>query len=115
MSKQAEKMYGNSPKLERDEKGDMAVKKKEASKDKDEEGEAEDQGTGEKVPMLARHSMERHSLHNEHEREHHMHDIHGKGDKKEMHERHEKMFKEMHGRQEKELGTKEKTPEMGKD
>ncbi len=114
MSKMADKMYGDSPKMERDEKsGNMAVKKKDKAMDKDKTGEAEDQGTGQTVPMEVRHSMERHEMHHAQEREHHMHDMGKNGDKKEMHERHEKMMKDMHGRHEKEMGGKEK--EMGKE
>lgn len=107
MGKMADKMYGNSPKMERDEEsGNMAIKKKE-KEGKDMTGEGEDQGSGEHVPVHARHAMERSEMHHTHMREHHMHD-HGKhGDKKEMHERHEKMMKEMHARHEKEMGKKE--------
>ena len=100
---QAKKMYGNSPKLERDEKsGDMAVKRKEKPEEK---AEGEDQGSASGgVPVTARHSMERMELHSKHEREHMMHD-HGKhGDKKELHERHEEEFKAIHAKHEKELG-----------
>jgi hypothetical protein len=102
---QAKKMYGHSPKMERDEDGKMGVKKKAMEKDKG--GEAEDQGTGESIPMMARHAMERNEAHHSREREHHMHDLGKHGDKKEMHERHEKMMKEMHARHEKEHGKKE--------
>lgn len=108
----AKKMYGHSPKLEREEGGKMSVKK-EAKKDKT--VESEDQGTGEQVPMAARHMMERGDMHHAMEKEHHMHDVGKHGDKKELHGRHEKMMKEMHARHEKEMGSKEKTPEMGKD
>jgi len=114
MSKQAEKMYGNSPKLERDEKsGDMAVKRKEKPEEK---AEGEDQGSAEGgIPVTARHAMDRTEMHMKHAREHMMHDAGKHGDKKEMHGRHEEEMKMMHKRHEKELGTKEKTPEMGKD
>lgn len=105
---QANKMYGDSPRLEREESGKVAVKKKTAEKeDKDTTGEGEDQGSGEQMPMMVRHSMERHEMNHAHEREHHMHDMGKHGDKKEMHERHEKMRKEMHSRHEKEMGGKE--------
>lgn len=106
MGKMADQMFGNSPKMERDEEsGKVAIKKKVV--DKDTTGEAEDQGSGEQIPMAARHGMERAEMHMNHQREHHMHD-HGKhGDKKEMHDRHEKMMKEMHARHEKETGKKE--------
>jgi hypothetical protein len=112
---QADKMYGDSPKLERDEGGKMGVKKKSMEK-KDDEAEGEDEaGTGDHLPVMVRHSMERHEMNSSHEREHHMHDMGKHGDKKEMHDRHEKMRKDLHTRHEKEMGSKEKTPEMGKD
>jgi hypothetical protein len=99
--------------MERDaEDGKVKVKKKSGKVDEAND-EAEDQGDGEAVPMLARHAMDRNDMHNAHEREHHMHDLMKKGDKHEMHARHEKAMKEMHARHEKEM--KEKTPEVGKD
>ena len=108
-SKMAEKLYGNSPKMERDEEsGKMGIKKKSAAKEgKDTTGEAEDQGSGQGVPMEVQHSMERHEAHHSREREHHMHDMGKHGDKKEMHGRHEKMMADMHKKHEKELGKKE--------
>lgn len=115
MSKMADKLFGSSPKMERDEEsGKMSVKKKVAAKEgKDPTGEAEDQGSGQQIPMEVRHSMERHELHHSHEREHHMHDMGKHGDKKEMHSRHEKMRGDLHKRHEKEMsGHQEK--ETGK-
>ena len=112
---QAKKMYGHSPKLERDGEGKMSVKKEAKKETKDKTGEAEDQGSGEQVPMEVRHSMERHDMHHAHERAHHMHDMGKHGDKHEMHERHMDEHKAMMKRHEKEMGSKEKTPEMGKD
>ena len=108
MAKMADKMYGSSPKMERDEKsGDMKVKKKAAEKEgKDTTGEAEDKGSGQEVPM-ARHAMDRLSLHHKHENEHM---AHKGGDKKEMHKRHQAEMASMHKSHE-----KEHTPEMGKD
>lgn len=114
MSKMSEKMYGNSPKMEREESGKMAVKKKVAEKDgKDMTGEGEDKGSGEAVPMAARHMMERSDMHGRHEKEHALHD-HGKhGDKHGMHERHRTEMASMHKAHEKEM--KEHTPEMGEE
>ena len=116
MSKIADKMFGNSPKMERDGEK-MVVKKKAAEKEgKDTTGEAEDQGSGEAVPMMVRHAMERSDMHHAHERAHHMHDVGKHGDKKELHATHEKMMKDLHSRHEKEMGgKKEHTPEMGKE
>ena len=103
MSKQSERMYGNSPKLERDESGEVKVKK---SKEKAPEG-GEANGGAEGIPVLVKHSMERAELHHKHEKEHHMHDL-GKehSDKKALHEKHEREFEELHERHEKELGAK---------
>ena len=103
MSKQSERMYGNSPKLERDESGSVKIKKSET---KAPEG-AEANGGGEGVPVLVKHAAERAELHHKHEHEHHMHDL-GKEstDKKDLHEKHEREFSEMHERHEKELGKK---------
>ena len=115
---QAKKMYGHSPKLEREEGGKMSVKKGEKEKSPEMGKESENEsGSGDALPVHVRHSMDRHHLHAKHETEHSMHDHMEHGGKKEMHERHEKEMKEMHHRHEKELGDgeKEKTPEMGKD
>lgn len=103
MSEMSKKMYGNAPKLERDdEDGKVKVKKSDKSEDKEAttEGGAESEG----VPMMARHHMERSEMHMKHQREHHMHD-HGKhGDKKEMHKRQIEEHEMMHKRHEKEMG-----------
>lgn len=106
MTKMSDKLYGHSPKMERDEEsGKVAVKKKDKA-DADTKGETEDQGTGESLPVHARHAIERMDMHHMHQHEHHMHD-HGKhGHKKEMHQRHEKMMKELYARHEKEMGSK---------
>lgn len=96
---QADKMYGNSPKMERDGEGKMGIKK--SGKVDESNDEAEDQGDGEAVPMVARHAMDRLSMHHKHEHEHH---AHKDGDKKEMHKRHMEEMKAMHGRHEKEMG-----------
>ena len=102
--KQSEKMYGNAPKLERDEQdGKVKVKK---SEEKAPEGK-EANGGGEGIEVLDRHSMERMDLHHKHQHEHHTHD-HGKHpeDKKELHARHEEEVKMLYKKHEKELGGK---------
>jgi hypothetical protein len=110
MSKMSEKMYGSSPKMERDaEDGKVKVKKKSGKVDEAND-EAEDQGDGEAVPMESRHAMDRLTMHHKHEHEHH---AHKGGSKKEMHARHMAEHEAMMKRHEKEM--KEKTPEMGKD
>jgi hypothetical protein len=117
MSKMADKLYGNSPKMKRDEKsGDMVIEKKAAKKMEDKKESENESGSGNDLPMTARHSIERMNMHHQHQHEHHTHDHAGHGDKHEMHERHLKMLKEMMKRHEHELsGVKEKVPEMGKD
>lgn len=107
MSKMSEKMYGNSPKLEREEEsGKVSVKKK--VMDKDTSGEGEDQGSGEAIPVTSRHAMERMEMHHKHMRDHHTHDMGKHGDKKEMHKRHSDEMESMMKRHEKELKGKEK-------
>ena len=103
MSKMSEKMFGNSPKLEREEGGKVSVKKSEA---KAPEGK-EANGGGEGIHVLVKHSMERAELHHKHEKEHHMHDLGEEAnDKKALHEKHEREFEDMHERHEKELAGK---------
>lgn len=103
MSKMADKMFGNSPKMERDESGSMKIKKPEK---KDMSGEKEDPGTGQEMPVTARHSMERMEMHHKHMRDQHTHDMGEHGDKKEMHDRHMTEVGAMYKRHEKEMGKK---------
>lgn len=103
MGKMADKMFGNSPKMERDEESSKMVVKKKAM-DKDKTGEAEDQGSGEQIPMESRHAMDRLSMHHKHEGEHMSHKG---GDKKEMHKRHMEEHEAMMKRHDKEMGKKE--------
>lgn len=105
MSKMSEKMYGSSPKMERDE-ADGKVKVKKSGKVDEANDMAEDQGDGEAVPM-ARHAMDRLAMHHKHENEHH---AHRSGDKKEMHKRHQSEMASMH-----KMHEKEHTPEMGEE
>lgn len=100
MSKMADKMFGNSPKSERDhEDGKVKVKKADKAEDKEAvtEGGAESEG----ADVGARHSMDRAEMHMKHQREHMMHKG---GDKHEMHARHEDDMKMLHKKHEKELG-----------
>lgn len=108
MGEMAKKMYGSSPKMERDEEsGKMAVKKKVATKEDDKkEGEDKD-GSGQSLPVTVRHQMERADMHNTMEREHAMTDHAKITDKKDMHERHSKMMSDLIRRHEKEMGKKE--------
>lgn len=102
----AKKMFGNSPKMEREEKsGKMGVKR--SGKVDEENDEAEDQGDGESMP-IARHAMERMDMHHKHEREHHTHDMAKHGSKKEMHKRHIDEHESMMKRHEKEHGGEKK-------
>jgi len=100
------KMYGNPPKLEKDENGRPYIKKPEKEKKiaRTSDG-TEGMPIHEGMPMAARHAMERRDMHSRHEVEHMMHDHANKGDKSEMHARHEKEMKDMHKRHEKEAST----------
>jgi len=81
------KLYDRSPKLERDEDGEIGIKKEGKEKTVGEDGSsAEDDG---EVKNSDPHEEERKSLHKRHEEElSAMHDRHRK-DLKEMHQRHE--------------------------
>jgi hypothetical protein len=103
----SEKMYGNSPTMERNEEGKMKVTKPE-KKEKGEMEHARGNSAGmneheDGLPPVARHAMERRDMHARHETEHMMHDHKGTSEKTEMHSRHEKLMKEMHKRHETEL------------
>jgi len=97
-----DKFYGNPPKAERGEDGNMEVKKSEKTKAP---LTSDDAGT-EGVPVEMRHGVERGSMNHAHENEHVMHDAMGKKDKKEMHQRHLKERSDMFKRHEKELAGK---------
>ena len=103
-TKQADKMYGNSPKSERDpEDGKVKVKKADKAEDKEAvtEGGAESEGAN----VDGRHAMERMNMYHAHEHEHH---AHKGGDKHEMHVRHEDELKMLHKKHEIELGGEKK-------
>ena len=104
MSKRTERMYKDSPHMERDkESGSMkATKKPEMQHAKENSKGMEEHEEG--LPMVARHSMERSAMHARHETEHTIHDhTTPKKDKKEMHARHIKEHGDMLKRHEKEL------------
>lgn len=101
----AEKMYGNSPSLKRDdEDGKVKAMKPSAEKKKADEVQGGTDGA-EREPMhedmAARHAMDRLSMHHKHEAEHH---AHKGGSKKEMHKRHLSEHKAMMKSHEKEMG-----------
>ena len=109
MSK-ADKMYKDSPKIEKDEEGKLKVSKKSDAKEAVDGEEAAGEPGMEGMKHEVRHAAERRALHHKHMKEHmelhHKHEMEHaahKGDKKEMHTRHEKEHKEMHGRHEKEM------------
>lgn len=101
-----DRMYGDSPALERDEE-DGKVKAKKPSEHKKEAKEtqggtegAEREG-GAHDEMMGRHAMDRLAMHHKHEGEHHAH----KGGKKhDMHKRHLAEHKAMLKAHEKEMG-----------
>lgn len=114
MASRSEKMYKNSPKLERNsESGKVGVTKNamESAKTADGTKGIEENGDESGMPVDARHAQERRDMHNRHETEH---SVHGKGDKKAMHERHAIEMKATHKRHEKEMSGGEKSGAVGK-
>src|ERR1017187_8676058 len=97
----SDRLYKDSPKLERGEDGDVGVKKPS-------EADGEDMGTSGKegeMPVAVHHSAERHELHHRHVHEalalHRRHETEHathKGDKKPLHKKHEAEHKELHDR-----------------
>lgn len=100
----AERMYKDSPKLERKEDGKMGVSKKKEAVDKEAADIAKVPVHEEGMPVHIRHAMERSATHHRHETEHSMHPMHK--DKKEMHARHEHEVKIMHKKHEDEMSSK---------
>lgn len=90
-------MYGNSPKLGRDEKGKVVEMKGETKKP-----EMNPQDADEGMPMHAKHMLERNMMHSRHESEHSMAAHTGVKEKLGMHKSHEKEMSDMHRRHEKE-------------
>lgn len=100
MSKRTERMYKDSPKLERDgESGHVEAKKSKSeeknpsSKTAEKDSGTEGENRGGESDMHAGHVLDRHHMYAKHE---HEHAIHKGGDKKEMHERHQAEMKAMH-------------------
>ena len=83
----SDKLYAKSPKMERDENGDMEVKK--ASDTTGDEANAGEDGSNAEMQGSADQDAERKSMHSRHEEE-----------LKAMHKRHQKDVEEMHGRHE---------------
>ena len=102
----SDKLYKDSPKLERDEEsGDMAVKKSKTA-DVGNDGSSAEMGgdiqashAAERRETKHRHVAEHLAMHHRHESEH----ASSKAPREEMHGRHEAELKEMHGRHEKEI------------
>lgn len=103
MGKRSEKMYKDSPKLERDDESGKVERKKPTSKAAEKEAGTEGENRG---GMEDHHGavLDRHHMYAKHEHEHAMHKD---GDKKEMHERHQAEMKAMHKKHEKEGKTGE--------
>lgn len=94
----SERMYKDSPKLERKEDGKMGVSKKKEAVDKEAADIADVPVDEEGMPTHARHIMERQAMYGRHEVEH---SIHREGkDKKEVHDRHQKEIKALHKKHE---------------
>lgn len=107
MSKRSERMYKDSPKMERGDDGHVAVSKKKVETEEKEAGAdgAIRSDSSEAMPAHVRHGMERRSMQERHETEHAVHDYAHDGDSKdEMHGRHAKEMNQMHKRHEKEAG-----------
>lgn len=111
MGKNSEKLYGKSPKMERNEEsGEMEVKKPE---NKAPEKNEEVDGGFDGMPVDTRHAHERretkHRHMHEHMTTHHKHEvehsIQGEGHKGAIHERHAKEIHEMHKRHHEEVKT----------
>lgn len=101
MASKSEKMYKDSPELERDEKsGKMAVKKRADKKDNEAvigDGELVDaRHASERSELKHRHVSEHLKMHHRHEMEHSSHT----GEITELHKRHMTELKAMHGEHE---------------
>lgn len=99
MASKHEKMYANSPTLEKGEDGKPYVKKNKPTEAEKKTAEV-DSGTAGMQMHDATHALERGMMHHRHEMEHTAQDMKG-GDKKEMHARHIKEIADMHKRHEK--------------
>ena len=103
MASKSDRMYGNSPKLEKDKEGKVKVTKNEKVNDGVDKVKMTESHDGTAVPAHSRHSLERLQMHHKHQHEHLAHDHAHSGDKHEMHKRHEEEIKMMHKKHEKEL------------
>lgn len=103
MASRSEKMYGDSPKMERKDDGKLAVKKSEKKVAKESSGTADMATHEEGLPAAARHASERRDMYNRHETEHSVMDSGSGSSKKEMAGRHVKELTDMHKRHESEL------------
>jgi hypothetical protein len=104
MATKSEKLYGDSPALERDEESGKVSVKKPARADVGEDGSSAEMGgdvppANERRETAHRHVGERLAIHHRHEMEHGGH----KGDKKALHDRHEAELAEMGARHAKEV------------
>ncbi len=98
MVSRADKMYSESPEMERDDAGKMAVKKVEKSESKEEE---QTEGEDDSMPVHVRHAQERRDMYNRHETEHSLIDTKG-GSKKDVFARQIKEIGDLHKRHDKE-------------
>ena len=102
MAGRAERMYGKSPTVKRNEEsGEMEIShiekdSKKAGGDEaiKEVGDHEERHSHERMAMHHRHIHEHLALHHKHEVEH----AHHEGNKEELHARHEKEYSEMHSK-----------------
>src|SRR5690348_16651635 len=102
----SDKLYSDSPRLERDDESGKVETKKPSKKAEKEPGETGTEG----MAVNERHAHERREVHHHHIAEHlathhrnEMEHTHEKGDKKALHERHEQEFADMRARHGKEL------------
>ncbi len=105
MARGSASMYKNSPRLEKGEDGKVGVSKNPGPTKAEKTATAENgQVGGEPIheEMMARHNLDRHTMHAAHEHEHAMHKG---GDKHEMHERHHGEMKKMLKKHEDEMGS----------
>lgn len=99
MASRHEKMYADTPKMERGDDGKVAVKRpSRGGAEKKAEGHPGLRHMHERREMMHRHVHERMGMHHRHEMEHAAH----KGKTEPLHDRHEREVKDMHNRHESE-------------
>lgn len=97
MATKADRMYAGSPRMERDDKGHVAVRRDERKPGEiGPDTRPEVRHAHDRREMVHRHVHERLALHHRHEIEHSAH----RGNKTALHDRHEREVKEMHDRHE---------------